>query len=256
MKTTIYGLIDPTTKQLRYIGKTNNIKQRFKNHLNSCRDKNTHKRNWINYLKKNNLKPEIEIIDIVDTDKWKYWEIFYISYFKMIGCNLTNYTTGGDGLTFANKTSFKNGHGAIPIYQIDLKGNIINTFESAQMGNKILKYKIGTVDKLGRTTHGFIFYKKATWDNFTTDEKNNVILKTKRENRYYRPNSVKTRFKIGHNNNKSIKINQIDKNTLNIINTFNSIKEAQQLLNISKISLVINNKRETAGGFKWEKINT
>ena len=106
----IYLLIDPISNQIRYVGKTNNIKQRFKNHLNSCRDKNTHKRNWLNKLKKQGYKPEIEIIDIVIKDDWKFWEIFWISYYKSIGCNLVNYTIGGDGLTFGNITSFKKGN--------------------------------------------------------------------------------------------------------------------------------------------------
>ena len=107
--TIIYILIDPSTNEIRYIGKTNNLKQRLKNHLNACRDKNTHKRNWINKLKTKGFKPEIEIIDEVSINEWKYWEIFWISYYKSIGCNLLNYTIGGDGLSSGNQTSFKKG---------------------------------------------------------------------------------------------------------------------------------------------------
>ena len=47
--TYIYILIDPFTNQIRYVGKANNPKERYKNHKNRCRDKNTHKRNWINF---------------------------------------------------------------------------------------------------------------------------------------------------------------------------------------------------------------
>ena len=110
MQIYIYGLIDPIKNQIRYIGKTNDVKVRFKNHLNACRDKNTHKRNWINTLNRSGRKPELLIIDTVLVDDWKYWEIFWIAYYKSIGADLLNYTIGGDGLTFGNQTSFKTGH--------------------------------------------------------------------------------------------------------------------------------------------------
>lgn len=109
MKTYIYILVDPISNQIRYVGKSNNPEQRYKNHKNRCRDKNTHKRNWINKLRLLGKYPEIEIIDIVFINEWKYWERFWISYFKSIGANLTNYCIGGEGLTFGNQTSFKKG---------------------------------------------------------------------------------------------------------------------------------------------------
>lgn len=110
MTTFIYILIDPITKEIRYVGKSNNPLDRYKNHKNDCRDKNTHKRNWIKSLKNKNSKPLIEIVDEVEISDWIWWERFWISYYKFIGCNLTNYTVGGDGLTFGNSTSFKSGN--------------------------------------------------------------------------------------------------------------------------------------------------
>jgi len=107
--TYIYILIDPLTNQIRYIGKANNPKERYKNHKNRCRDKNTHKRNWMNKLRLKGLYPEIEIIDRVLTSEWHYWEKFWIAYYRFLGCSLVNYTSGGDGLTFGNQTSFKKG---------------------------------------------------------------------------------------------------------------------------------------------------
>jgi len=44
-KVYIYTLEDPISEEIRYVGKANNPINRFKNHLNSARDKNTHKRN-------------------------------------------------------------------------------------------------------------------------------------------------------------------------------------------------------------------
>jgi hypothetical protein len=93
----VYGLIDPITKELRYIGKTKNIKIRYRDHLRGLNEKN-HKANWIKGLLKNNLKPEIIIIEENESEKECFSsEIFYIEYFKCIGARLTNLTLGGEG---------------------------------------------------------------------------------------------------------------------------------------------------------------
>lgn len=111
MKTTnIYVLIDPITNMVRYVGKANDVSQRYKAHLNRARKHQTHKKNWIEKLKKKGLKPIIEIIDIVPIDEWVFWETYWISQMKTWGFDLINYTNGGDGCTFGNQTSFKKGH--------------------------------------------------------------------------------------------------------------------------------------------------
>lgn len=105
----IYTLSDSLTNEIRYVGKTKNLIQRKYNHLNKSRDKNTHKRNWINLLIKEGRKPIMEVLDIVDDLEWKYWEKYWIQQIKAWGFRLVNCTSGGDGLSFANKTSFKKG---------------------------------------------------------------------------------------------------------------------------------------------------
>jgi len=105
----IYALSDPRNNQVRYIGKANNPEDRYTNHFNSARDKNTHKRNWINNVRKDGLRPELIIIDEVPKSEWVYWEKFYMSLFKTWGFSLVNYTEGGDGSTFGNSGSFKKG---------------------------------------------------------------------------------------------------------------------------------------------------
>lgn len=108
--TNIYILIDPETNTVRYVGKANNIKQRYKAHLNKARKHQIHKKNWIESLKKKGLKPIVDIIDIVPIHEWIFWETYWISQFKAWGFNLINYTNGGEGCTFGNQTSFKKGH--------------------------------------------------------------------------------------------------------------------------------------------------
>ena len=90
----IYGLFDPITDELRYIGKTNNLKNRFKGHIQDKQD--NYKTRWIRLLRKNGLKPKMAELDEVLDEEWIFWEQWYISYFKAVGCRLTNTTEGGD----------------------------------------------------------------------------------------------------------------------------------------------------------------
>ena len=96
-KVKIYALIEPTTKKIRYIGKTAYaLNVRLSQHLRDTNSK-THKFKWINSLKKNNLKPEIILIEEVDEDSWIEKERMYISLFKSLGYKLTNTSDGGEG---------------------------------------------------------------------------------------------------------------------------------------------------------------
>ena len=107
--TNIYILIDPITNKVRYVGKANNVTQRYKAHLNRARRHQIHKKNWIENLKRKGLKPIMVVIDEVSINDWVFWESYWISQFKSWGYNLINYTKGGDGTTFGNDTSFKKG---------------------------------------------------------------------------------------------------------------------------------------------------
>jgi len=97
MLTYIYKLVDPVTLECRYIGKSIIPKERYTRHLYEA--KKLSRKNylycWINSLLKKDLKPNIEIIDLVDD--WIFWEKFYISYYKKLGCKLTNLCDGGQG---------------------------------------------------------------------------------------------------------------------------------------------------------------
>lgn len=108
--TNIYVLIDPRTDKVRYVGKANNVSQRYKAHLNRARKHQIHKANWIKQLRVLGLKPIVEVIDVVPINEWTYWETYWIAQMKAWGFDLLNYTLGGDGATFANQTSFKKGH--------------------------------------------------------------------------------------------------------------------------------------------------
>jgi len=58
--TIVYKLICPIKKDIKYIGITNNIETRFKNHLNCKNNKAKYK--WIKNLNEFNKEPILEII--------------------------------------------------------------------------------------------------------------------------------------------------------------------------------------------------
>lgn len=93
----IYILRHPLTNKIRYVGKTNNIKKRLKNHINATRrGVKSHKNNWIKGLLNEGLKPKMEVIDEIDSDNWVWLEQYWIAQFKAWGFNLTNMTDGGE----------------------------------------------------------------------------------------------------------------------------------------------------------------
>lgn len=101
----IYTLSDPISKEIKYIGKTKNLKDRLQRHMNPCNLKQTwqSKTKWLKYLKNNNLKPIMELLDIGDENNIDQLEIYWISQFKSWGFNLKNETEGGDGYNWIGK---------------------------------------------------------------------------------------------------------------------------------------------------------
>lgn len=94
METYIYSLDCPITGEIKYIGKTINIKQRYSQHLRS--NEKTKKYAWIKSLENKGLKPTMSIVDIVNKD-WGFWEDWYIQYYKFLGFDLKNHKSGGAG---------------------------------------------------------------------------------------------------------------------------------------------------------------
>lgn len=87
----IYSLKNSITNEIRYVGKTINIKKRYSQHLVDKRQ--THKRCWIDSLLKENIKPVIDILEICDENNWEEREIYWINQYD----NLTNHKKGGNG---------------------------------------------------------------------------------------------------------------------------------------------------------------
>jgi hypothetical protein len=94
----IYGLLDPRTKELRYVGKTEGtLKKRLREHLSRARhgSRRGHVYAWLRAI---DLNPLTEILeenlsggDLDDAEK------FWISSALSSGAKLVNHTFGGEG---------------------------------------------------------------------------------------------------------------------------------------------------------------
>ena len=97
----VYGLIDPVTQEIRYVGRSTSGLSRPKAHFRPHAiksKKRTHCASWVKSLHRLGLVPTIMILDeFLDASELSETERFYISYFKSLGCNLTNITSGGEG---------------------------------------------------------------------------------------------------------------------------------------------------------------
>ena len=95
----IYSLRCPVTNEIRYIGKTTNVKSRLRQHNHEARVgvSLNHKCAWIRSLHKNGLSPKIEVeLELPDQSDWKKAEVELIASLRAAGVRLTNTTPGGD----------------------------------------------------------------------------------------------------------------------------------------------------------------
>ena len=94
----IYTLSHPLTFEIRYVGKTNDLKRRLQSHIDYARSKNKRRKvaDWILSVIKQGLKPKITLIESVEIDDWANRERFWINHFRSLGFNLCNLTDGGE----------------------------------------------------------------------------------------------------------------------------------------------------------------
>ncbi len=253
--TNIYTLTDPRTNEIRYVGKANNVSQRYRAHLNRARKHQIHKKNWIESLKREGLKPIIDIIDIVPITEWIFWETYWISQIRAWGFNLINYTNGGDGCTFGNQTSFKKGQGGKKVIGYDFNGDIQYEFDSTKQADSILKT---------RSIWGVCIGKRKTAKNiawFYLDdiiELDKIDLLIRIKNRFvkeYRPNSGY--FKKGV---KSLKKQKIGMYTLDnkLIKIFESIGDAANEVGVTNGAIQFactKSKKSICKKYKWKYEN-
>lgn len=183
--TFIYGLIDPRTKQIKYIGKSGNPQKRLKEHI--CESKNkkgcgTKKENWINKLCKLDLSPVLKIISEVKIEEYEYWEEYYIKEYKNNGVKLLNYDDKGIGTISDMKILTKKikDKKSKKVYQYSLSGEYIMEYSSTREVERKIKINHGNISKVcnGIWNHagGFIFsYNKE--ENMKSVKNPNAVKK-------------------------------------------------------------------------------
>ena len=230
----IYTLSDPITKDVRYIGKTNDIKKRFINHL---KDKSKcHRTNWITSLKSKKLVPVINIIKECSEEDVDLLEKHYILEYKQLGYNLTNGTSGGDGgYIFTDEVKQKMSQQrkgkkqsiesiqkraekmCKPILQYTLTGEFVNQWESIKSAAEFYKVSETSIKQaLSERTRKSANFQ---WVNYTENFSSNISPIRKIE----RPNKLK-------------KVGLYDSND-NLIEIFPSVISASKKFNTSSPSI-------------------
>ena len=96
----IYGLTDPRTNEVRYIGKTTKGMSRPIAHGRPwiLRTNRTHRTNWINKLASTGVRFGIVVLEYCTEETISDRERAWIAWARQIGWNLTNHTDGGEGV--------------------------------------------------------------------------------------------------------------------------------------------------------------
>lgn len=94
----IYGLIDPRTEEIRYIGKSVRPHERTRNHINEP-PSNCHRSHWLQQLKRASVEPVLVLLEHYSGGvSWQRVERWWIAFGRSQGWPLTNNTDGGDGV--------------------------------------------------------------------------------------------------------------------------------------------------------------
>lgn len=91
----IYGLRDPRTDCICYVGKTNGLLRRLLQHM-ACDGSNAARVAWLAELKAQDMEPEIVVLEECDMETWPGAEIAWIAKGRALGWPLLNITEGGE----------------------------------------------------------------------------------------------------------------------------------------------------------------
>ena len=218
MNNFIYILQHPITFEIKYVGKTNNLKQRYYQHTSEKCLMNTGSKKlaaWILKLLKSNMKPVMSIIEECDSD-WQLREVYWIQHYKDKGYDLCNLSTGGDGVGHTELSKSK--------ISSSLKGRVRTKEER---------------DKISKSMTG----KKRP-------ESGKAISEAHKE----RYQSLDERRKHGAKLTKPIIRTSLDGA---IIETYPSMREASRVLNLDTgcISRACKNNKPYRGFYFSQKIN-
>ena len=238
--TYIYYLQDPTNGDIRYVGKTTDLKRRLKDHIKRSLKYKFHSATWIKSLSDKGVLPIIVEIERIFDDSWKDREKYWIQFYRE-KYDLTNILDGGqdgpnDKTLLKMKESIRKHYDSIlkPVNQYDLDGNFIKQWKSSVDASKELKINNSNINLVCKGIR-----KKAggfMW-RYDDNNENNIGEYTKQPNY----------------NEKKILQSTLDDN---MIKTYSNTKQASIETKILRTSIVncLQNRTKTAGGYKWKYI--
>ena len=94
---TVYALVDPRDNLVRYVGMTNDIYRRFRQHI-SCQTDNPEKNAWIAELKKSHVMLVMKTLETVeDLALVQEREIYWIAHYQAASMPLLNHVSQPEG---------------------------------------------------------------------------------------------------------------------------------------------------------------
>jgi len=266
MNTSIYALIHPITKEIKYIGKSDKPRARLAQHIIDSRQpgRKNKKEAWIKSLLNKELKPELIILEKVHKDEWKEKEREWIAKYKG---QLKNDTKGGDGVDghkhspeslnkmkpswikkgqrLSSKTEFQKGHIKTKKWKEYMRKKMTGRKHSkkARKRMSIVQKESAKNRNLSELMKGNQYAKGVF---FSSQRRKDI---SKRLKGHFL--SQETRDKIKAKVSKSVI--QYDKQG-NFIKEWESAKYAAKILNIGykAINNNLNNLATITGGFIWK----
>jgi hypothetical protein len=263
MEATIYVLKDPRTNEVRYVGCTRNIQQRYKAHINKARDLDTPKRKWITELRELGLKPILEELENIDESLSINKEKEYIKKFRLLGYNLVN---TGELDNNGNSTSFQKGEKGIKIVALMLDGAYYNSYSSiisASIDTNTSSSNIASVlNKISKTAAKLIWVYEDDYYDLSDEDINDLVINAKDRSNV---GGKSTQFNEGHvawNKGKKGKLKpdkhvfQYSSITGLFIKEWTNAKQASVELKCNEegIGQCCRGKSKTAGGYIWDYI--
>ena len=91
----IYGLAEPASGDIRYVGKTDDLSGRLAHHI--CHtDGKSYRQHWLASIKNKGLVPRLIVLEASDQLNWEDAERWWIAFGRREGWRLTNATSGGE----------------------------------------------------------------------------------------------------------------------------------------------------------------
>jgi hypothetical protein len=259
----IYSLVDPRDNEVKYIGQTRfDLKKRYNEHLRNSKYQATKNHNvycWINELKCDGLMPIIQEIEEIGVEQLNEREKYWISQYD---CELKNMTVGGDGIRYINKRKFSEAHkkkigdsckgdkhynynkpakNIKSVLMFNLDGNFLEEFSSIKIASESTKIKLSGISNClnGRrkSAGGYLWIFK---NEFTDETLKKKVLDSKNH---------------PSNKRKSISVLKIDVETNEIVEEYQSYKEAARMNKTSDATIkyvCVKSKTHIFNNYLWK----